>query len=468
MCWTYNATQNLDHLGQPVPGTFPGFATISEWTRAASEQSWARVANITFTGWDNVCFQSGQGDDQDRSVNPATIMFAFDSRGDSADIRGKDTQFGTMIRISTATTDQADYRTTAIQEMGHALGFAHEQERPDNYDEFGNPKTCLTGGDRGPLDGGFVRNTVGASTRVDKGSTMCYDTEGDLSPDDIMGVQKLYGRKPSGSIVGNYSDCVKSGADAGSLLVSASCQTTSEVTWSFDKLIDGTDLLRSKSNTSLCWSDAWPSFNPSGLVADTCADQSTFAFPLRNMRWRAIGETCVQVSSASAGATLFIGGCSNSANERWNFFEPLGFTGGEQVGQIQLAGTNLCVTAPNTTAALGEVPSLDVCITSGDFSKQTFTLTKGTSNVTYANLCMNVFGGWPDAGATVGFWNGCADPQTQNALFHLSGSLTSSGKCAYFAAARGSQVLSGTCQDAPPPDRRGFPVRDPQEWDIYW
>jgi hypothetical protein len=183
------------------------------------------------------------------------------------------------------------------------------------------------------------------------------------------------------------------------------------------------------------------------------------------MRWRAIGNTCVGASSTSAGATLSVAGCGDAPNQRWDFFAPIGYTGGEQVGQIRLRGTSLCVTAPNVTPSLGDTLSLQTCIMSGDFTQQTFTLVKGTHSIRYSNLCANVFGGWPDTGAAVGLWNAC---DSQNSLFHMSGSLTSSGKCASFVGARGTGLSAGACKAAPGPDPRGLPVRDPQEWDIYW
>jgi hypothetical protein len=442
VCLGHGALLGLDAENNEVSSIVPNFVpmtTLAQWARSAAENGWGRVANITFTGWNEECAHvPGWHDGSDRDVNPGKVMFALNP-GDYCDFYGRSSSMGNMIRASYYTASEAGYRTILNHEMGHALGFAHEMDRPDNYID-GVAQVCTRGAE-GPAPGGEPLNL----NRVDKQSTMCYDTLGDLSPDDIVGVQLLYGRKPSGSLVGDHGNCAQLSSTSPYVL-SADCQSEG-TKWYSEALVEGWHQIRSASDPTKCWSDANGMIRP-----DSCSGTTSFHFPLLNMLWRGFGNMCVSASSSSVGSPLHIAACGSEANQRWDFMLPVTYSGGQQVGMIRLNNTNLCVAAPNYPPNVGDPFVLQDC---NLVPNQTFHLARGTQSIYFANLCANVFGPYPNAGAGVGLWDACG---AINSLFHMSGSLVSGlGNCAVLPVDRGGGVTTQPCDGQPY-----------QEWDYYW
>jgi hypothetical protein len=146
--------------------------------RAILEETWSRVAQITFVGW-GTCGSS--------TTNVVQVHFQAGTRGSTNKIGY--VSDSTVELISDGTDEH--FRYEVIHEFGHVLGFAHEQERPDNWDSNGVPINCNR------LDNGrqAVPGGVYYTSSYDKSSVMnyCAGWVQNLSPGDISGIRAAYG-----------------------------------------------------------------------------------------------------------------------------------------------------------------------------------------------------------------------------------------------------------------------------------
>ena len=162
-----------------------GFLTEQEWVRQAIENSWEKNSSLRFTGW-GVCQNNDQGIRIGiGDINPHTKGLGNEINGVRQGMVLDFTFREWSPVCSSPNRRESCIRTIAVHEFGHALGFAHEQNRSDA------PLWCQA--EKQAANGDIF------TTPYDLESVMNYcnpkwNGAGELSQLDIQGLQVWYGK----------------------------------------------------------------------------------------------------------------------------------------------------------------------------------------------------------------------------------------------------------------------------------
>ena len=179
--------------------------------REILRETWESYANIWFTGPEpSLPFGGLWAPCSETPGRNIGIAFSDDAnfRGNTVG-GGADGALVTLIADRALNENYARFRYEVIHEFGHALGFRHEMQRPDNW----NGDTAYQCGGDGTDSGNYAVATGGLNltANYDVNSIMNYCNPAgfpqDLSLGDIHGVRAVYGRRDvKGALYGINSE----------------------------------------------------------------------------------------------------------------------------------------------------------------------------------------------------------------------------------------------------------------------
>jgi hypothetical protein len=375
--------------------------------RSQVENSWERVANLDFSGWGTCPSRLPSGGLVVVNIDASIVVPGTTTVADGLATRPDNpaTALTTVKFRNTMVSNK-----TFVHEFGHVLGWADQTTST-------NPCTEITSGGTNLAWESDLHTSVMSQNN-------CQLLES-LSPWDVLGTRYIYGQHPPGQITGvNGLDVAISGAQVGN--------NADVVAW---RMLGGEWHGRFKRTATIARTLAaktpnaiWRCLAVKGgvvgsgftqIVAKDCAASAPQLFDFTNMSWLVMGNKCVHASSYSAGATLSIQECvTNTGQQRWDFFAGS--------NQIKLNGTNLCVTVPGGSTALGTRPTLQACDSSA--SNQVFVYSE--DRIRFGDKCMNVYGGSAANGGAIVLWDGCdVVPHYHNAQFTIRGQIKAMGQC---------------------------------------
>lgn len=414
------------------------------------ENGWEAAGALNFNGWGTcgtinnlttnlIQVRTGIGGDtgHEYKCTDATNCVDWFGKAPAGDFNRIDFLLGTPATL------------TILHEFGHALGYIHETD---------SPSFCIqrtSGGTSFEYEGDYTRSVMAAYVGC--------NTATQLSAWDIIGLRASYGFKPPGTLVGVNGltpNILGGGTNLGAPIGAWDGYGFWNNTF---KRRSETSLLLTANNNGVerVMNVQGGVTSPTALTPiiswDVGESDANSQFVFQKMNWLAMGNLCVVVDTATAGAELFIAPCNEGAAslKTWDFFN------GDR--RIKLNGSNLCVDVPGGATADGTRLKLATCSTA---ATQKFTFSN--SKIVYGGKNFNVSGGTITSGNRIILYT--ASDSHLNSRFTIMGQVRSLGQCLDMssAPALGVQLGVRTCNAGNGSNFVAAKATNTQIWEYFW